>query len=235
MRIGTWNVEYAYERRLPALLEVLRSNPADILILTETHDSLMPPGLTNAAHSLPRPRNWPGIRDGSRWVSIWSRFPLLERVDLPDADKERTVAAMFDAGERKLLVYGTVLPWKGDRGIFNWDEHHRVIDQQCDEWRRLRSIHADVELCVAGDFNTDMGTGGRYGTRRGIAALREGLTACGLYCATAPDAFGIQSLPHLPIDHIAVPLTWRARASIVACWAADRKQTSDHSGLIIGL
>jgi hypothetical protein len=32
-----------------------------------------------------------------------------------------------------------------------------------------------------------------------------------------------------------VPLTWRARASIVACWAADRKQTSDHSGLIIGL
>ncbi len=219
MRIGTWNVEYAYENRLEAIRQVVANNPADIWILTETHDELAPTNCTHSVHSDPRPRNWSGIRDGSRWVSIWSSYPIVKQITLPSSDRERTVIAMLDLGESKsMLVYGTVLPWKGDRGIQDWSEHHRVIDEQIGEWLQLRQDYPDVPLCIAGDYNTDMGTGSYYGTKHGIAALREGLEKCDLFCATAPERFPIGLLPNPPIDHIGLPTNWEFSTSIVAAW-----------------
>lgn len=233
MRIATWNVEYAYATRLSGLQQVLADNDADIWVLTETHDDLVPPGALYVAHSMPRPKSWSGIRPGSRWVSIWSRWPVIAEVSLPEADCERTVAALIDTGSQKLLVYGTVLPWKGDRGKFDWSEHHRVIPLQCAEWLKLHREHSDAMLCVAGDYNTDMGTGSYYGTKAGIATLSAGLADCGLYCATAPEHFPEGLLPRSPIDHIAVPLAWRNRVSITAAWPAAKGILSDHSGLVV--
>lgn len=51
MRIGTWNVEYAYEGRLDVLRRVMTVNQADIWVLTETHDDLVPEGALFSAHS----------------------------------------------------------------------------------------------------------------------------------------------------------------------------------------
>jgi hypothetical protein len=236
MRIGTWNVEYAYETRLDALRAKLAENPADIWVLTETHDALVPQGCEFAAHSLPRPKNWSGIRSGSRWVSIWSRYPILRQVDLPEADRERTVAALLDVGhDATVLVYGTVLPWKGDRQKFDWSEHHRIIPKQCSEWLKLQDLHADAALCVAGDYNTDLGTGAYYGTKAGIAALRTGLENCDLFCPTAPELFPTGWLPHPPIDHIALPAMWKGKTTVVAAWPADRLNLSDHSGLVVSV
>jgi len=156
VRIGTWNVEYAYPNRLDALRRVLTENAADIWVLTETHDDLVPPGCAHVAHSEPRPKNWSGIRDGSRWVSIWSRFPIAGIVRLPAADLERTVVARIELSPSEtMFVYGTVMPWKGDRGKFDWSEHHRIVPEQCAEWRALRDQCPEATLCVAGDYNTD--------------------------------------------------------------------------------
>ncbi len=132
-----------------------------------------------------------------------------------------------------MLVYGTVMPWKGDRGNFNWSEHHRVIPEQCAEWLELKQTHSDAELCVAGDFNTDMGTGRRYGTKKGIAAVRSGLKDCELFCATehARIPAGLISFPL--IDHIALSLAHEKSTSIVAAWDANKKTLSDHSGVVI--
>lgn len=47
MRIGTWNVEYAYETRLEALRAKLAENSADIWVLTETHDAPDKPTLSD--------------------------------------------------------------------------------------------------------------------------------------------------------------------------------------------
>lgn len=235
MRIATWNVEYVYASRVDALRRVVNENCADIWVLTETHDDLVPSGAQHVAHSKPRPKNWSGIRPGSRWVSIWSRWPIIADVNLPDADLERTVAALIDTGNQKLLVYGTVLPWKGDRGKFDWSEHHRVIPLQCAEWLKLHQEHSDAALCVAGDYNTDMGTGACYGTKAGIAALRAGLGECGLYCATAPEHLPNGLLPRPPIDHIALPLAWKERVSIAAAWPASKGLLSDHSGLVVAV
>jgi len=234
MRFGTWNVEYAWPARLDALRGVLTANRADIWVLTETHDDLRPPQCEFVAHSEPRPKNWSGIRPGSRWVSIWSRFPILDNVTFPTADKERTMAVLLDIGQsRKLIVYGTVMPWKGDRGIQDWSEHHRVVSQQCAEWHELSRSYPDAALCVAGDYNTDMGTGSYYGTKQGIAMLRAGLTACKLFCATEMLRVPLGLLQNPPIDHIAVPSAWESSTSVVSAWPSQKGVLSDHSGLVI--
>jgi hypothetical protein len=229
VRIGTWNVEYARPSRLSALRDTLVSNPADIWVLTETHDHLSPPGCPFAAHAEPRPKEAAAVRPGSRWASIWSAFPILEQVRLDGADHERTVVAALDLGTHgRMIVYGTVLPWKGDRG----KQHHRVVAQQAREWRELRERFADASMCVAGDYNTDMGGGGPYGGRAGVAALEQGLGECSMYCATAPTAIGDWPLAQPLIDHIALPVAWRSSTRLAAAWPAQ-KRMSDHCGLVL--
>jgi len=234
VRIGTWNVEYALPARLDALRGVLTTNRADIWVLTETHDDLRPPQCEFVAHTEPRPKDCSRIRPGSRWVSIWSRFPIIANVTLSTADKERTVVVLLDIGQsNKLLVYGTVMPWKGDRGKQDWSEHHRVVPEQCAEWCELTQTHPDAALCVAGDFNTDMRTGSYYGTKAGIAMLRAGLADCRLFCATEMPRVPPGLLQNPPIDHIAVPSAWESFTSVVAAWPSQKGVLSDHSGLII--
>lgn len=232
MRIGTWNVWYAYKGRLDALHQVMANNSADIWVLTETHDDLVPLGCKYVAHSEARPKVSPNIRPGSRWVSIWSKHPI-EKVFLASADQKRTVIARVNLGEAgDLLVYGTVLPWKGDQ-IPGWSEHHRVIPKQCAEWLELRKTYPETLLCVAGDFNTDMGSGSRYGTQQGIEALRLGLSECGAFCSTEPGRFPVGLLQVQPIDHIALPVAWQHTSSVVAAWPADKRNLSDHSGMVV--
>lgn len=241
MRIGTWNVEYAYENRLEGLRRVLAENPADIWILTETHDDLIPLGCSNVAHSAPRPKNWSGIRAGSRWVSIWAKFPIVKTVATIDA--ERTICVLLQVSVREtMLVYGTVMPWHSDRGsrsaeetVPNWSEHHRVVPIQCAEWSDIMADHKADYFYAAGDFNTDMGTGRRYGTKQGIAALRDGLNRAGLFCATEPGRVPPELLSDPLIDHIALPLAWASKTRIEAAWPPRKSTLSDHSGVVVSV
>jgi hypothetical protein len=236
MRIGTWNVECAPDNRLDVLRHVIAANYADIWILTETHDSLVPFQRANGVHSGPRPRQ----RVGSRWVSIWSRFPILEQI--PCNDVRRTVCALIEiAPDRRLAVYGTVMPWGDDQGddppqakIANFVEHDRVVPLQCAEWLQLQKQNPQASLCVAGDLNTDMGSAAwNRGTKRSIGALLQGMSKCGLFCATAPGRVPDWRLPLLPIDHILLPVEWAGSASVVAAWPAMKGAISDHSGLVV--
>src|SRR6266478_739572 len=111
MRIGTWNVEYAANaEKNYARLGILRNKPADIWILTETHDELSLAPSHEPIHSCQRPTG----RQGGRWVTIWSSFPIRDRLRVND--KERTVAALIDTPHGEMVVFGTVLPWHSDRG-----------------------------------------------------------------------------------------------------------------------
>lgn len=234
MRIATWNVEYALKGRLDALRRVLFENYADIWILTETHDDLNPLGCTFGVHSNYRPTNHSRIRPGSRWVSIWSRYPVISQIRLPNADSERSCVALLDVGKNlNLIVYGTVLPWWGDRGIFDWSEHHRVVTEQSSEWLELRKQNPNAAICVAGDYNTDMGTGRYYSGTAGVAKLRAALADCALFCATEPTRLPVGLLPRPAIDHISLPIPWKDMTSVVAAWPANKKTLSDHSGLVV--
>lgn len=112
MRIATWNVDHA---RVPARdadrLSIIDAADADVLVLTETRDSVAPTGAAyQSAHSLPRPHCEPG----ERWVSIWTRMPILHT--FATIDPFRTTAMIIAHEGGQLLIYGTVLPWHADIG-----------------------------------------------------------------------------------------------------------------------
>jgi hypothetical protein len=237
MRIGTWNVEYAAGAEKNARrMEIIRSNPADIWVLTETHDDLDLSPTHCAVHSHQRPAG----RPGARWVSIWTTCDVLYRIDV--VDPERTVAAMLNTPIGQMLVYGTVLPWHSDRGkhaddvqVPCWSEHHREIPRQAGEWSMLSDRYPDAALCVAGDLNTDIGGEHYYGTKLGRSLLVEGMEACELTCVTATDRIPVGALKHAPIDHVLLSSDLADRCVVTSAWEGTRHavRLSDHSGLLV--
>jgi len=245
LRIGTWNVEYALGTEANARRRaVMDACPADIWVLTETHDSLSPGPGFQPVHSDQRPYFGKSVKAGSRWVSIWSRYPILTRIRLDRADCERTTAALVATPFGLLIVYGTVLPWHSDTGRCGempdaprWSVAHRVIPMQIEEWRELRRLLPDAQLCVAGDYNMDMLTGATYGTKHGISMLHDGLADTGLYCATSSICTEGGWLERAPIDHIALPLEWRDKVCLASAWEGrvGSPRLSDHSGMVMSV
>lgn len=88
LRIGTWNVEYAKVTEKNRLrVKRLQWADADVWVLTETHDRLDLQSEGYAAVSSAPTRD-----DEGRWVTIWTRFPVLAPIQTDD--KERTTAAI---------------------------------------------------------------------------------------------------------------------------------------------
>lgn len=238
MRIGTWNVEYAVGAAKNARRrEVLKQHGCDVWVLTETSDVLDLSGRYIPVHSAPRP-NRPSR---SRWVTIWSRYPILE---IPRVvDPRRTVCALLAAPSGPLLIFGTVMPWATDYGDEpvssqprNWSEHHRVMAQQGEEWVALREAYPAADLCAAGDLNTDIGGQPFYGTAVGRGLLREAMSRTDLFCATETARIPAGALAHPPIDHVLLPTKWETRTTVAAAWegkATDGVRLSDHSGLVV--
>jgi len=236
LRVGTWNVQYAAGKERNVLRrERLQRDPADIWVLTETHDDL---DLSETHTAVSTPQR-PTGRAGGRWTTIWSRWPVLEQIEVEDPI--RTVAALIDAPMGRVAVYGTVLPWHSDPGpsgepVKNWSEQDRVLPVQIAEWKAIRAKYPEASLVVAGDLNMNLGGKHYYGTRRGRLALREGMAELGLGCATEWDRIPEGLLQHSPIDHVLVPSSWMGRASVVDAWPgtdARGLKLSDHSGLLI--
>ncbi len=239
MRIGTWNTEYARGAdKNAARLRCIREAACDIWVLTETSNDLdLGPGY---AHVSTEPR--PGRRAGEQWTTIWSRYPIVERVPLADAC--RTVAALVASPLGALVVYGTVLPWHSDRGperdaatrVPNWSEFNRVAPLQAAEWAALADARPDAHLCVAGDFNTSLGGKQDYGTKQGRELLRAGLRAARLACVTEWDRLPPGSLGRSPIDHIALSMPLAERSRVVSTWEGTDSsglRMSDHSALVV--
>ena len=225
LRIGTWNVEYARtletnKRRR----EALSAQPADIWVLTETHDDLYPSEEYSAVHAKQRiPLRGPVV-ESSRWVSVWSRLPI-EQVTIDGSDDERTVAALIRTDQGKLIVYGTVMPWRGDDARNGLD----AMSQQVADWGELRRRFPGVPLCVAGDFNDDLSPAPAIFHSNAVSnALRSGLVQNNLVCATLGDFAKL-------IDHIALPQAWMPRSRLGGFWQEFKggPRLSDHPGVVV--
>lgn len=231
MKIGTWNVEYADEAKNRLRLQRLHQADADVWVITETHDRL---DLGSGYTAVSSPASRTG---GGRWVTIWSRFPVVEVV--PTVDVHRTTAAIVDAATGPLLVYGTVMPWHSDPGpdgtAKNWTEHHRVIPEQGEEWHRLLEAHPGVRLVVAGDLNTTVGCSTYYGTKLGRQLLADALDRVGLACATREERRTPGLVEHPFIDHVCVDQALDQGGRVVDAWEGlvDRVKLSDHSGVVV--
>lgn len=91
-------------------------------------------------------------------------------------------------------------------------------------------------MCVAGDFNMNLGGRHYYGTNKGRELLRLALSQADLECVTETGRLPDGALRHPPIDHIALSTSLTAQAGLVAAWegtTADGVRLSDHSGLMV--
>jgi endonuclease/exonuclease/phosphatase family metal-dependent hydrolase len=242
MRIATWNLQRptnAGSSRAVRMLERIRAIDADVWVLTETHEAISPGDGYRAVATSGSDREQ---HPGERWTMIWSRLPIVDVETTCDPIRTACARIALDAGPR-LLMYGTVLPWRADR---RWLPRSggaafvQVLGEQAADWRRLRDKYPDDFLCVAGDFNQELGDRTYAGTAPGRAELRRALDAAALECRTGDEVDPVARLTQderANIDHIC----FDARAvagpqTAVGAWPAridDLRTLSDHFGVWI--
>ncbi len=188
VKLANWNLERAATVvRRDALRQYTDKIAADVWVLTETHRDFTP-SLPHSCSSAEGRDGIPG-RDTSadRWAMIWSKHRLEQ---LATSDPIRTTAARaYPDGELPFLVFGTVLPWGGDK----WHGYPSVggvafreaLALQKFDWLNLRRTYPDDEFFVMGDFNQDLALTRYYGSQRNRAALVSALDECGLVALTA--------------------------------------------------
>jgi hypothetical protein len=242
MRIATWNLQRpasAKSSRALRLLERIKLIDADIWVLTETHEAIAPGAGYGAVSTSGSDRDQAA---GERWTMIWSRLPIVG-VETT-CDPIRTVCARIAGVDgRMLLVYGAVLPWRGDRRwlpAVGGEAFVQVLGEQAADWRRLREKYPDDQLCVAGDFNQELGDRTYAGTAPGRTELRRALDAAALVCRTGDEADPVAQLTldeRANIDHICFDGRTAASSQAAAgAWPArldDLRTLSDHFGVWI--
>ena len=215
---------------------------ADIWVLTETFVDRVPSAGFDAAFSPPHPDRRPDPNE--RWTAIWSRWPITP-LDDPAPHRRGSVAAMIATPTGPLVVYGTVIAYHGEpthddgRPARAWEVHRAEIERQTAEWRRLRELHPDVPIVVAGDFNqARSGRPRSYGTDAARQALNEGLAHAGLRCLTDVDLVETDAISDRShVEHIAAS---EALEQVGPVHAWDRvdvagRRLSDHPTLAVDL
>jgi len=206
---------------------------ADVWVLAETHDSLTPGEGYDGFQSDQRLPASAQVVLGSRWVTIWVR-KTLESIERQVTNSSRTVACEIQTTQGPLIVFGTVMPWYGDIVDVSYSDEVAV---QSKDWATLRVNHG-AHLCVAGDFNVNIGGNHYYGKKRNreqleLAMKRNGLKVLTNYESTKaikPD-FGI-------IDHVAVSEeigTRRGHPTLIEKRNQYDEPLSDHVGVVVKL
>jgi hypothetical protein len=237
MRIGTWNVEYGIGLRNAGRLARLREYAADIWVLTKTHRDLDLSDTHVALTSNPRPRR----REGSTWVTIWSRFPLVRRLTVPDP--RRMAAGLFAGSDGPVAVAGVVLPWHSDTGEEPaepppdmWAQHRRVIDEQVPALlQAIRAEAGSASRILAGDFNTDFRPPYAYGDEVARGSLERLLTADGFVCHTAGSLYPPPAPPRTLIDHVCTDFGTAVRIDTWPGADGQNPRLSDHPGVVVSL
>jgi hypothetical protein len=215
LTIATWNLNRPAATpnvRTQAMHAQIAAVKADIWVLTETHANFTLPGYqalaTPDAGREPQGRKTTMLWVREEWaLQAVSVFPdLPEREDPPrtwpsftvsSRDTVPAVCAIVATPGGKVLVYGTVITYFGDRGPwgtspFNQEQlqatqaHHR-------DWSRLRTAYGELPFIVAGDFDATCDER-NYPTKQTCTALRAAIAANRLRCLTSEHW----------IDHICV-------------------------------
>ena len=189
MRIATWNLERpdpADVARNQARMEKIREVGADVWILTETHEVIDLSASHHGAATAPSPRK---PLPGEACASVWSRWPILRRIET--ADPTEAVCVEVAHPEGPLLVYGSIIAYAGYKGPDGmsrmWEQHYRFIGWHGRDWKRLREEFPGHRLITGGDYNQNRDGARWYGTRKGREMLSAALSATRLKCVTEQD------------------------------------------------
>jgi len=241
MRIATWNVERpgpSNRKRIQAVMEKIREVDADIWILIETHEVIDLSDTHHGATTTPSHRK---PRPGEACAAIWSRWPILRRIET--ADSSEAVCVEVEHPDGPILVYGSIIAWDGYKGAdgqsARWEEHYRFIEWHGRDWRRLRQDHPDHLFVAGGDYNQNRDGARWYGTKKGRDLLSEALDSAGLVCVTEEDFVESGKLrDRHTVDQICLDEKLAERVAMVGAWEREQAgglRMSDHSGIWVEL
>ncbi len=242
IRIATWNLQCVRPgtgARTARISSAIAKVDTDVWVLTETHEHFSPgERYKEVAYSIPASDR----KDGERWVAIWVLRDL-DAVKLKIAGEPgRSAAARISLGEgRHLIVFGTVLPWRGDtatklRGAAKFQSSLAV---QVQDWKKLRQQSPGDSFCAAGDFNQEFQSNGPVGTKLGRAALDDVLFDAELTCLTGGNRDPLLKRGWgKSIDHILIDDALASSAHAAAVWPDEfplSRKMSDHYGVCVKL
>ena len=244
LRVATWNLDrpgVKTKYRLQPQLEMLASIKADILVLTETHESAKPGGYDHHVSAEPDLRYH---KSGESYVTIWSRYPL---TPIPAAAEDHcfTVCAEIQAPPDigPIIVYGTILTYHADgvsEGDRAWSRHRAAVTCQVAEWEAMSLKYPNHLRIIAGDFNENLDGKRWYGVKDAKEAITKGLDRAGMNCPTAaPSLLLINNhgiLSRSTVDHICVSDS-NAKVAGVRAWEGTQAgmALSDHNGILVDL
>jgi len=221
--------------RSQRIRDAIAAIPADVWVLTETHAEFqLPEPYEAVASSSTATDRGPG----EQWVSIWVRRSLAAKRKNVRGEPQRSAAVIIPrAPAGALLVFGTVLPWRGDRSTADRGavKYEKSLAAQTSDWRKLAATHKSANVCIAGDFNQELSAGGPVGTHHGRAALVHALAESGLTCVTSGERDPLKKW-RASIDHVVLSRHLAARALPATIWP-DRfplpKDWPDHHGVCV--
>ena len=247
MRIATWNLDHASNGSRPIDLQIEQINniAPDIVVLTETCEKV---DLTQSGYEVALPSN--KNKHGKFWTAIWSKYPIINQITTYDPETAVCVEIGTPAG--KIIVYGTILTYHGDKGSDGkspqWFEHHKAIQDHGDDWFRIvRDSGEHLPIFVCGDFNQTRDGSNAYCSRGGesIQLLNAQLLRNNLICLTEGD-FGAagklaidpkKGCPRNNTDHICMTKD-AFQIDRVDAWDHFTKSgsyTSDHNGVYVDI
>lgn len=205
LTIATWNLDRAAATpnvRTQAMHEQIDGVNADIWVLTETHERFELAGYkplsTPATACQPAGRrttmlwvreDWamqaipvfPDLSEREEPARTWPSFTVSSRDTVP------AVCAIVETPGGKVLVYGTVITYAGDRGPWGTARYHqeqlRSTKAHHSDWRRLREAHPELPFIVAGDFDATCDAR-NYPAEDTCNALRTAIAENRLICLT---------------------------------------------------
>lgn len=250
-RIATWNVERPKPgtKKTKLALNKIKEINADVLVLTETSNSINLSPEYSAIKSIPFERS-----PQEQWVTIWSKWEIVKAIET--FDPKRTACALIKAPFGELIIYGTIIPYHmagvsgiryEQKGYKAWQFHYEDIGSQSADWEKIRSHYPNAHLLVIGDFNQtrdELPKG--YGTNIGREILTKELIKNNLSCLTGLDFGKLQKLSPHPktgiirrnIDHICISndLLNSLKELEVHAWnnfTLEGLAMSDHNGVYI--
>lgn len=241
MRIATWNLERPDPADVDvnhARMEKIRDVGADLWILTETHEVIDLSETHHGAATTPSSRK---PRPGEACATVWSRWPILRRIDTSDPSEAVCVEVAHTDGP--LLVYGSIIAYAGYKGPDGnspmWAQHYRFIEWHGRDWKRLRAEFPEHRVITGGDYNQNRDGARWYGTNKGRRLLSSALLDAGLKCVTEEDFVESGKLQNRhTVDHLCMDETLASRVVGVDVWervSANGVRLSDHCGVLVDL
>jgi len=231
LKIATWNVERPNltttreKERANAINAELKNHPADIFILTETNECISPENIDHVLHTEPLEKESGGsyYKEGERRVSIWSKYPIIERLKVKN--RLTTTCAVLQTPVGNLAVFGAIIGIHGIRDEFDTD-----LQGQMEDLRRF--AEAGYNICYSGDFNLSF-CDSYYTKKSARSQLSDLFSTLRMKNLTA-------DIPE-NIDHIVISEAFHPISSFeTECWNQERRKTrpielSDHKGVAVTL